>query len=342
MFYNNAKVVPYWTTEISKLIHYLGPENVFVSIVESYSSDATPALLRAFERNLDVMGVSRRIITQDTSIPRPASMGTAPPRIEYLAAVRNLVLEPLVAEGGYDRVVFSNDVFVEAESIVELLNTKDGDYDMACALDFAHFGLYDLWVIRDRLGRLVSGLWPYFFEDSGFRAVMADEPAPVFACWNGIVSMRADPFLPVPLRRGQLSNTPLPRPLPATHPAYPQVENLTPAGTPPLRFRASAPSECFSSESFNVPYDFRRQFALSKIYANPCVITAYRWKYYLWFKYATRHWAVRWFIENVENGAGMHLAKIVLGDPKEIWQWDGGECHPGPVSTCWLYCVNKH
>ncbi|KAJ7692270.1 cryptococcal mannosyltransferase 1-domain-containing protein [Mycena rosella] len=333
-FYNNELVLPYWTTEITKLINYLGSDNVFVSIVESYSSDNSPALLRKFDQKLEVMGVPHRILTQDTSITRPApagvSISTSLARIEFLAAVRNLVMEPLVAGGGYDRVLFSNDVFVQSESMVELLSTRDGDYDMACALDFHNRGLYDLWVLRDRLGRLTSALWPYFLEDTGFRAVMAEEPAPVFTCWNGIVSILAEPFLPIALRHGRLSTSPLPRPLPPSHPAYPQWANVTPALTPPLVFRASAPNECFSSESFNLPYDLRRQFALEKIYVNPRVLTAYLWRYYLWFKIITRHWAVKWFMETVEKGDGIDLAKLVLGNPADVWPWDGGDCQPQP------------
>ncbi|KAJ7673899.1 cryptococcal mannosyltransferase 1-domain-containing protein [Mycena polygramma] len=339
MFYNNAQVVPYWTKEITKLIHYLGPDNVFVSIVESYSTDSTPALLRTFDKTLENLGVPRRILTQDTTFVRPPSMLTALPRVEFLAAVRNRAIEPLVAHGGYDRLLFSNDIFIEAESIVELLNTQDGEYDMACGLDFGNRGLYDLWVLRDRLGHLVSALYPYFLETLGFRAVMADAPAPVFACWNGIVSVRAEPFLPLALR-GQrnftLSSEPV-APLPASHPTYETINGngtMTPARAPPLRFRASTPSECFSSESFLLPYDLRLLFFPSSsspsIYANPLVISAYAPRFYLWFKYVLRHWAVRWFMDNVEHGRGVHLAKWILGDAGRVWRWEGGECHPGP------------
>lgn len=112
-----------------------------MSIVESYSSDDSPALLRAFETKLQAMSVPNRILTHDTSVPRPPSMVTGPPRIDFLAATRNFVLEPLTVHGGYDRVLFSNDVFVEAESIVELLETNRGEYDMACGLDFQQWGL---------------------------------------------------------------------------------------------------------------------------------------------------------------------------------------------------------
>jgi hypothetical protein len=76
-------------------------------------------------------------------------MSTAQPRIEYLAAVRNLVLTPLVTHGGYERVLFSNDVFLTAESAVELLRTNGGAYDMACALDLHSWG----WVLRHRATR---------------------------------------------------------------------------------------------------------------------------------------------------------------------------------------------
>ncbi len=96
--------------------------------------------------------------------------------------------------------------------------------------------MYDAWVLRDRLVRLVSSLWPYFLEDAGIQAVMKDEPAPVFTCWNGIVSFRPDPFLPVNLRvSGRLSTSPLSKPLPSSR----QPADLSPAQTPPMSFITS-------------------------------------------------------------------------------------------------------
>ncbi|KAJ7089971.1 cryptococcal mannosyltransferase 1-domain-containing protein [Mycena epipterygia] len=329
MFYNNGGVLPYWITEVTKLIYYLGPDNVFVSIVESNSPDHTASLLEEFDRTLEAMGVARRVLTHDTTIERPASMETGLPRITFLAAVRNLAMQPLYEKGGYTRVIFSNDVFIEAASIAELLDTKGGDYDMACGLDLAYWGLYDQWVIRDHSGRFASTLYPYFLEDMGWRGVTTDEPAPVFTCWNGIVAFRADPFLPLALRSGnQLSTKPLSRPLASTHPAYGQPANMTPALTPPLRFRTHIDGECFSSESFLLPYDLRRQFDMNEIYVNPRVICSYSWEYYVWFKWVMRHWAVKWFVDVVENGRGVEKAKMILGGPERVWEWDGGECHP--------------
>ncbi|KAJ6601178.1 cryptococcal mannosyltransferase 1-domain-containing protein [Mycena vulgaris] len=329
MFNNNIEILPYWIKEFTKVIYYLGTANVFISIVESNSWDGTAEMLDEWKGTLDGMGVAHLIRTRDQTVPRPADMSAGSSRIEFLSATRNLALAPLVEHGGYDIVLFSNDVLIEAESVVELLKTKDGEWDMVCGLDLARWGLYDAWVVRDRLGRLASSLWPYFLEDAGMQAVMEDEPAPVFTCWNGIVAFRADPILPIPLRTsGRLSTSPLPHPLPDTHPAYPQAASLTPALTPPIGFRHSGERECYSSESFNFPYDLRRQFDMQRIYLNPRVINSYEWKYYVWYKWVTRHWVVVWWMKNVEAGNGMQFAKMVIGDAKRVWTWDGGECHP--------------
>ncbi|KAJ7622878.1 cryptococcal mannosyltransferase 1-domain-containing protein [Mycena rosella] len=325
LFNNNIDILPHWIEEFTKVIHYLGTANVFISVVESNSWDGTAEMLDEWKGTLDGMGVAHLIHTRDHVVPRPSDRD----RIDFLSAARNLALAPLVEKGGYDVVLFSNDILIKAESVVELLKTNNGEWDMVCGLDVGRWGLYDVWVVRDRLGRLVSSLWPYFLEDAGIQAVMEDEPAPVFTCWNGIVAFRADPVLPIHLRKpGRLSTSPLPRPLSNTHPAYPQPASLTPALTPPLAFRPSTAKECISSESFNFPYDLRRQFDMQRIFLNPRVINAYEWRYFVWYKYITRHWVVVWWMKNVEVGNGMQFAKMVIGDAKRVWTWDGGECHP--------------
>jgi hypothetical protein len=139
MFYNNEKVIPYWSDSIIKAIHYLGPDNVFVSILESRSEDQSPALLQQLDDRLDAMHVQRRILTQDEAITKPNDMMEIQ-RIQFLSALRNRVLEPLVENGGYDKVIFSNDIFIEPESILELLYTSEGEYDMACGMDYGHWG----------------------------------------------------------------------------------------------------------------------------------------------------------------------------------------------------------
>ena len=109
-----------------------------------------------------------------------------------------------------------------------------------------------------------------------------ESPVPVFSCWNGIVVFKADPVLPIHLRSNRtLSNNPLSFALPTSHPVAhdASLQGPTPALTPPIRFRVSIPGECFSSESFLLPYDLRRVFNLQRIFVNPRVIVAYDWRY---------------------------------------------------------------
>ena len=110
---------------------------------------------------------------------------------------------------------------------------------------------------------------PYFLDATDRAAMEADEPVPVLTCWNGIVAFAADPLLPVHLRRNHtLSHKALGVAPPARHPLASVAEKASsPALTPPLRFRASAEGECFSSESFLLPYDFRRIMGLETLKA---------------------------------------------------------------------------
>ena len=139
MFHNNEKVIPYWSDSIIKAIHYLGPDNVFVSIVESESDDRSPVLLQQLDDKLGAMGVQRRILTQDEAVTKPENL-IGNNRIYYLSALRNRALEPLVEMGGYDKVMFSNDIYIEPEAILELLYTAKGEYDMVCGMDYGIWG----------------------------------------------------------------------------------------------------------------------------------------------------------------------------------------------------------
>jgi len=124
--------------------------------------------------------------------------------------------------------------------------------------------------------------WPYFFDEADYHAIQTESPVPVFTCWNGIAVFTADPLLPIALRSNRtLSNDPLPYDLPSIHPAAhnASMRGPSPALTPPIQFRASAPEECYSSESFLLPYDLRRQFNLKRIFVNSRVINGYQWRY---------------------------------------------------------------
>jgi hypothetical protein len=105
--------------------------------------------------------------------------------------------------------------------------------------------------MRDRLGGMMSAIWPHILERDGADSIMKNEPAQVFSCWNGIVSMRADIFVDPPLRNktrvpSHLSTERLKYTIPATHPLR-HLQNTPPAQMPALKFRVSEGEECFSS-----------------------------------------------------------------------------------------------
>lgn len=331
LFHNNKDVLPFWSKEFLRVINYLGPENVFVSIVESYSKDSTRKLITKFDQSLAALNVPRRILLNDTSIPRPQKMSTNNARIQFLADTRNLVLEPLRESADYDWVLFSNDVFVRAEAVIELIRTRNGDYDMACGVDYGPWGVYDAWVMRDRLGNFMSSLWPYTLEDVGAQAILQDEPAPVSACWNGIVSMRAQPFLPPALRARNgtkaLSAAPLTHRLPAAHPAYAGgARPAPPRAQPPLMFRKTHEGECFSSECFLLPYDMRLLFGMDRVYMHPRVVNAYIHDHLVYGAVILRHWLVLWWMRTVDKGYSAFRAKMIVGARDKAWMWEGGAC----------------
>ncbi|KAH7107807.1 cryptococcal mannosyltransferase 1-domain-containing protein [Auriculariales sp. MPI-PUGE-AT-0066] len=329
LFYNNEPILPQWTREMIKVIRVLGPDNVYVSVMESWSTDRTALLLEEFDRSLEALNVKRRVLTKHNSIRRPDPFLTDKARIEFLAASRNVPLESLQSgETGmtFDRLLYSNDVLFTAETVIELLSTRYGDYDMACGLDFSPWGVCDGWVMRDRLGGFFSSLWPYIVEPAGMDAVSVNKPAQVLSCWNGIAAFRAEPFLPPQLRRNRtLSDHPLPPP-PVSHPGYSLNQGKVPQELPALEFRGSALQECFSSECLLMPYDLRVLYGLNGIYVNPRVLVAYTWENYALWVRLMRHWLVRWWIEGWERGSGMHDALWIEGRHEDVWMWEGGAC----------------
>ncbi|PLB53630.1 hypothetical protein P170DRAFT_371759 [Aspergillus steynii IBT 23096] len=204
----------YWNQAVTDLAQTLGPENVFLSIYESGSYDNTKGALVELDRMLDPLGVPRNItlseVTHQDEIVQPSTddgwlqteqTGKELRRIPYLSRLRNLSLQPLVdlAKQGihFDRVLFLNDVVFTTQDVLELLQTKDGRYAAACALDFSHPpAYYDTFALRDIQGHEpIMQTWPYFGSSASRQALKRMEPIPVASCWNGIVAMRASPFV---------------------------------------------------------------------------------------------------------------------------------------------------
>jgi hypothetical protein len=101
----------------------------------------------------------------------------------------------LVAPARPTSVLFVNDVFFSVSDAMRLLLTRDGDYDMACSMDFDLVKFYDVWVSRDMNGRHLSGFYPFVHDPIAQLDFQNDVPFQVYSCWNGMVAMPARPFL---------------------------------------------------------------------------------------------------------------------------------------------------
>ncbi|CZT00447.1 related to polysaccharide export protein (CAP59) [Rhynchosporium agropyri] len=215
----------YWNTRLIDLVRTLGPQNVFVSIVESGSLENTKGALKDLQNQLDQLGVKHRISlgindkeqeAQWKKVPNEGEdrtgwiqtgsekVGWAVRRIPYLAALRNQAMEPLVEmsnERKFDRVLWINDVVFSTEDVTTLLSTRDGAYAAACAFDFSHGPqvFYDTFVLRDSSGlKTSSRRYPYFFSSASRQSLYRNLPIPVSACWNGLIALDTSPFYASP------------------------------------------------------------------------------------------------------------------------------------------------
>ncbi|KAL8948285.1 MAG: hypothetical protein Q9222_005520, partial [Ikaeria aurantiellina] len=203
------------------LVSFLGPKNVYISILESGSWDDSKGALRELDAELEKLGIAKTIILDKTThvdeiSAEPGSSGwISTPRgryelrrIPYLSRLRNRSLEPLtrLAEDPenpvvFDRILFLNDVVFtvannQTTDIHHLLTTHSSTYSAACSLDFSHPPhYYDTFALRDSSGlEPLTSYFPYFSSPLSRGALLASAPVPVQSCWNGVVAFDAAPF----------------------------------------------------------------------------------------------------------------------------------------------------
>lgn len=84
----------------------------------------------------------------------------------------------------------------KVNDVIDLLNTRNGDYAAVCPLDSAIPGkLYDSFALRAADGKpIYSHEYPYFTSRETRNALKHGDPMPVQSCWNGIAVFDAAPF----------------------------------------------------------------------------------------------------------------------------------------------------
>lgn len=193
LFWNNEDILPNWTHQILKVIdNHMDPNKVFVSIVENDdSTDDTKDMLLEFKQKLENRGIKNNFEFKKRSVRGD--------RIKHLAILRNVALESLPKTNfPMDRtsIVFLNDIYFQASDVITLIETNRMQYDAACALDYNAPNFYDIWVSRDLRGYEMYLHYPYFMDKVARQQVRENKPVRVFCCWNGVIVMKATPFLP--------------------------------------------------------------------------------------------------------------------------------------------------
>ncbi|CAG9335901.1 unnamed protein product [Blepharisma stoltei] len=268
-YFNSQEALEYTIPEIKKLLKELrNGENLYVSFFENGSEDDTASLLKEFQKSLDIPNTiivcnmtgsnaweGKQILGEELS--KKVFKMKAEYRYRKMAGIRNVALLPL-----YDhtfehnewptKIVFLNDIYFTADEILELIYTKEGNFDVVCPLDF-YYEFYDTLVARDVEGYWFSGNYPFTRHNESQVLIKNNEPFEVYSCWNGIAILNAEPIL----KQG-------------------------------VKFRPrkydSENCECPQSECLLICTDYRKK-GYDKIYINPKVRVSYEWKYYMLHKY---------------------------------------------------------
>ena len=203
MIVNMEDIINNYLFEMTKLINYLGEENVIVSIVENGdSTDNTRNYLMKFQKYLNSRNITNRFLLEhEIEDPRLENFLFEEEnrdylRIEFYATLRNKcfdLLYDLPIDFSNTKIIYFNDIIFEYENIINLLSTNNENYDAACGLDFYDV-FYDSWVSIDLSGYSLLHEFPYFANKEAQDLFFNHRPIRVFSCWNGVIVFNAAPL----------------------------------------------------------------------------------------------------------------------------------------------------
>lgn len=293
-----------WGEAVLKLLDILGNTNVFLSIYENESGEASQNAQIRFERKVQCphsIVYDKEFSMDDVDSITLPDGSERTKRVAYLAEVRNRALLPLSEsqrEVPYDKLLFVNDVIFDPIEAAQLLLSTNMDahghtsYRAACAVDFINpFKFYDTYATRDLQGYSM-GL-PFFpwFSDAGEgisrQDVLAGKDAVrVKSCWGGMVAFDARPF----------------------------------QATEPLRFRATTDTYWDASECCLIHADLMKSGTINQdgsyvgIYMNPFVRVGYSKWTLNWLHFVRRFEHLFSIPQNIVN----HIVGLPWINPRRI------------------------
>lgn len=210
---NNEDLIPGMTDRFDKLFDLLSHEvdMIYFSIFSNNNNDATDDMITKYFGELFARrNIPNTIVTNGTTCGGYSSPPPGMNRIDWLACVRNSAMEPLYKSEIFSRahnfndtlVLFFNDIVFEPDDIVSLIRTENGNFDLACGLDF-YYNFYDIWVTRGIDGKYFSAFPPFAMDFGSAVAILKStspiigssyDGVPVQCCWNGVAAIRASKF----------------------------------------------------------------------------------------------------------------------------------------------------
>lgn len=174
---------------------------------------------------------------------------------------------------------------------------------------------YDMWVARDVSGGRIRNRVPYSLDSWTADRLAHGYPTPVYCCWNGLVNLRAEPFLKQTKgeSRGSVEVLGGANAVSSGGDGDLKEENSTAVATDskvPLRFRSHNPDECAASEC-SLMCDDLHAAGYHRVLLEPNVRVAYDWtialKLYNNFDLVAP-----------ENAPGLRFKPMALGDPRQV------------------------
>ena len=212
--HQHASILPRLFGSIVESMHFLGPQNCALSVIEGRSDDGTFEILLSLRKEIECIGA--KYYFNSSNIDPPTG-----DRIKALAELRNQALQPLVdryqEETSTDdiTIIFLNDVAICSEDILELIHQRHyQNADMVCGMDWTYVGpdptFYDVWIARGMNGDTFfeipedgnwNSAWDIFWNNPiAQEGIWVGKPFQVFSCWNGATAFTAKPFLESKIR----------------------------------------------------------------------------------------------------------------------------------------------